>query len=158
MKVSEQSKALSQACGEALPQALAGSVATKETLSLSKMVASTFAKFDVALRARLLARLLASVGPLALKVVSGGVFAKYVRHARSPEIPVSLEDAALATSSQVGDLVRYVEQSDPNQVEELLTALSQEGVIAGLAINRRSDRQAAPVYRRSKHLARSAET
>jgi hypothetical protein len=132
MKVSEQSKALPQACEEALPQAFAGSVATREKPSLSKMVASTFGKFDVALRARLLARLLASVGPLALKVVSGGVFAKYVRHARSSEIPVSLEDAALATSSQVRDLVRYVEQSDPNQVEELLTALSQEGVIAPL--------------------------
>jgi len=144
MKVSEESKAPSQACGEALPQTPEAAVATKETLSLSKMVMSTFGNFDVALRARLLARLLASVGPLALKVVSGGVFAKYVRHARSSEIPVSLEDAASATSSQLRDLVRYVEQSDPNQVEELLTALSQEE-IAAPAIKRRSDRQAAPV-------------
>jgi hypothetical protein len=152
MKISEHSKALAQACGEALPQGLAGSVATKERLSLSKMVASTFGKFDIALRARLLARLLASVGPLALKVVGGGVFAKYVRHARSPEIPVSLEDAARATSSQVHDLVRYVEQSDPKQVENLLTALSREGVIADIAINRRSDRKDAPstVVRSSK--------
>ena len=126
MKVSEQSKARFQACGEALAQTPEAAVVTREKLSLSKMVVSTFGKFDAALRARLLARLLASVGPLALKVVGGGVFAKYVRHARSPEIPVSLEDAARATSSQVRDLVRYVEQSDPNQVEELLTALSQE--------------------------------
>ena len=144
MKVSEESKAPSQACGEALPQTPEAAVVTKETLSLSKMVMSTFGNFDVALRARLLARLLASVGPLALKVVSGGVFAKYVRHARSSEIPVSLEDAASATSSQLRDLVRYVEQSDPNQVEELLTALSQEE-IAAPAIKRRSERQAAPV-------------
>src|SRR5438477_5711569 len=144
MKVSEQSKARFQACGEALAQTPEAAVATRE--KPSKMVVSTFGKFDVALRARLLARLLASVGPLALKVVSGGVFAKYVRHARSPEIPVSLEDAARATSSQVRDLVRYVEQSDPNQVEELLTALSQEErEIAAPAIKRRSDHQAAPV-------------
>ena len=146
MKDSEQSNARFQACGEALAQTPEAAVATREKLSLSKMVVSTFGKFDVALRARLLARLLASVGPLALKVVSGGVFAKYVRHARSPEIPVSLEDAARATSSQVRDLVRYVEQSDPNQVEELLTALSQEErEIAAPAIKRRSDHQAAPV-------------
>ena len=145
MRVSEQSKAPSQECGEALPQALAGSVATREKLSLSRMVASTFGKFDIALRARLLARLLASVGPLALKVVSGGAFAKYVRHARSPEIPVSLEDAALATSSQVRDLVRYVEQSDPTQVEELLAALSQEGVIAPLRSSVAGTAKAAPV-------------
>jgi hypothetical protein len=145
MKVSEQSKAPSQARGDALRQTPEAAIATKEKLSLSRMVASTFGKFDVALRARLLARLLASVGPLALKVVSGGVFAKYVRHARSPEIPVSLEDAARATSSQVRDLVRYVEQSDPDQVEELLAVLSREEAIAALAINRCSDREAASV-------------
>jgi hypothetical protein len=146
MKISEQSIESSQACREALPRSPEAVVATKEKLSLSKMAASTFGKFDVARRARLLARLLASVGPLALKVVSGGVFAKYVRHARSPEIPVSLEDAARATSSQVRDLARYVEQSDPSQVEELLTALSQEeGEIAAPAIKRRSDRRPALV-------------
>src|SRR4029453_6748807 len=82
--------------------------------SPSAIVARTFGKLDIALRARLLGRLLGSVGPLGLKVVGGGVFAKYVRHARSPEIPVSLEDAAHTTSSEVSDLVHYVEQSDPN--------------------------------------------
>ena len=70
MKVSEQSKALPQASAEVLSQPVAGSVATQEKHSLSKMVAGTFGKFDIAVRARLLARLLASVGPLALKVVS----------------------------------------------------------------------------------------
>jgi hypothetical protein len=83
----------------------------------------TFGKFNIALRARLLGRLLASVGQLALKVVGGGVFAKYVRHARSREIPVSFEDAARATSGQVSDLVRYVEQSNPKLIDKLLTAL-----------------------------------
>ncbi len=145
MKASDQSKVPSKARVEALPQVRADSDATKEKLSLSKVVASAFGKFDIALRARLLARLLGSVGPLALKVVGGGVFAKYVRHARSPEIPVSLEDAARATPNQVRDLVRYVEQSDPNQVEELLTALSREGVVEAVAIKPRSDREAAPV-------------
>lgn len=128
MKISEQSTASSHPGERQLPQALAGSVATKEKLSLPAIVASRFGKFDIALRARLLGRLLASVGPLALKVVGGGVFAKYVRHARSREIPVSFEDAARATSIQVRDLVHYVEQSDPNLVEELSTALSLNDV------------------------------
>jgi hypothetical protein len=131
MKVSEQSKASSQ---------LAGSVAAKERLPVAKVVASTFARFDLAQRARLLARLLASVGPLALKVVSGGVFAKYVRHARSREIPVSLEDAARASSTQVRDLIRYIEQSDPSQVEALLAAVSEEEAIAAPAIKRYPDK------------------
>jgi hypothetical protein len=102
----------------------------------STLVARTFGKMDIALRARLLGRLLASVGPLALKVVGGGVFAKYVRHARSTEIPVSLEDAASATSNEVRDLVHYVEQSDPNLIKRLLAALSRNGVIAAIVMKR----------------------
>lgn len=126
MKISEQSSSYP---GERqFPQAPAGSVATKEDLLLPAIVASRFGKFDIALRARLLGRLLASVGPLALKVVGGGVFAKYVRHARSPGIPVSFEDAVRTTSTQVCDLVHYVEQSNPNLVEELSTALSLNDV------------------------------
>jgi hypothetical protein len=132
-----------------LPQPLAGSFAAKEKRSLSVMLAYTFGKVDIPLRARLLSRLLASVGPLALKVVGGGVFAKYVRHARSPEIPVSFEDAARATSSQVSDLVHYVEQSNPNLVDRLLAALSRNGVtiiapgtlIAAIARKRLSKRR-----------------
>jgi hypothetical protein len=127
-----------------VPSQLPGGVSIKEKkLSVSKLVAKTLGRVDLPLRARLLARLLASVGPLALKVVGGGVFAKYVRHARSPQISVSLEDAERATSSQVHDLVRYVEQSDPDEVEELLTELSHGGLIAASAIDRCSDR--APV-------------
>jgi hypothetical protein len=117
----------------------------KEKLPVARVVASTFGRFDLAQRARLLARLLASVGPLALKVVSGGVFAKYVRHARSREIPVSLDDAARASSSQVRDLIRYIEQSDPSQVEELLAAVSEEETIAAPAINRHPDKASSEV-------------
>ena len=155
MKVSEQSTVPPRAGEEALPQTLADNIAAREKASLSAIVARSFAKFDVALRARLLGRLLASVGPLALKVVGGGVFAKYVRHARSPEIPVSYEDAARATSSQVRDLVQYVEQSNPNVVEELSTALSlNDGAItsAGTSISYSDQRSL------EKHLTPRAET
>jgi hypothetical protein len=119
MKISEQSKAPPHAGKVALPQNIAGNITAKEKPSLSAIMGRTFGKFDIALRARLLGRLLGSVGPLALKVVGGGVFAKYVRHARRPEIPVSFEDAASTTSSQVCDLVHYVEQSNPNLIESL---------------------------------------
>src|ERR1700694_2675456 len=155
MKNSEQSEAPPHAAKVALPQTLAGNITAKEKPSLSAILGRTFGKFDIALRARLLGRLLGSVGPLALKVVGGGVFAKYVRHARRPEIPVSFEDAAHATSSQVRDLVRYVEQSNPNFVEELSTALSlNDGAItpAGTSISHCDQR---PL---EKHLIPSAET
>jgi hypothetical protein len=124
MKISEQSKAPPHA-GVALPQTLAVNITAKEKPALSAIMGRTFRKFDIALRARLLGRLLGSVGPLALKVVGGGVFAKYVRHARRTEIQVSFEDAARTTSGQVCDVVRYVEQSNPKLIYKLLTALSR---------------------------------
>jgi len=125
VKISEQPKVPPHAGKLTLPRTLAGNITAKKRLSLSKLMTGTFVKFDIALRARLLGRLLGSVGPLALKVVGGGVFAKYVRHARRPEIAVSFEDAARATSGQVCDVVRYVEQSNPKLIDKLLTALSR---------------------------------
>lgn len=122
MKISEQSAASAQSGEIQVPPTVPSSAAAKKKLSLPAIVVARFGKFDIAQRARLLSRLLASVGPLALKVVGGGIFAKYVRHARSPEIPVSFDDAAHATSNQVCDLVHYVEQSNPRLVEELSTA------------------------------------
>ena len=125
MKISEQFKAPPQADTITLPRTPAGNITAKEKLALSQTMTGAFAKSETALRARLLGRLLGSVGPLALKVVGDGVFAKYVRHARRPEIVVSLEDAARATSRQVGDVVRYVEQSNPKLIDKLLTALAR---------------------------------
>ena len=128
MNISERSTRSPHSSERQLPQARAGRAAAKEKLSLPATVAGKFGKLEIKQRARVLGRLLASVGPLALKVVGGGVFAKYVRHARSPEIPVSLEDAARATSSEVCDLVHYVEQSNPKLVEGLSAALSPNDV------------------------------
>ena len=102
-------------------------IPVKELASVPAVIASAFGKLNLERRARLLGRLLGSVGPLALAVVGGGVFAKYLRNARWPEVPISFEDAARATSSQVHDLVRYVEQSNPHLVERLLAAFLQFG-------------------------------
>src|SRR5438552_16428908 len=125
MQTAEQCEVPAAAGKVPLPRILAANAPATEKISRSKIMTGTFVKFDIALRARLLGRLLGSVGPLALKVVGGGVFAKYLRHARRPEIAVSFEDAARATSGQVGDVVRYVEQSNPQLIDKLLTALSR---------------------------------
>jgi hypothetical protein len=122
---------------------------SRELASVPAVIASAFGKLDLERRARLLGRLLGSVGPLALAVVGGGVFAKYLRNARWPEIPVSLEDAAHASSSQVHDIVRYVEQSNPHLIDGLLAALSQDGMtmtvlgasVAAITLKRLSGRR-----------------
>ena len=120
----------------------------KELASVPAIMARAFGKLNLERRARLLSRLLGSVGPMALVVVGGGVFAKYLGNARWPEVPISFEDAARATSGQVQDLVRYVEQSDPHLVEGLLAALLQDGMtmtalgasVAAITIKRLSGR------------------
>ena len=129
MKTAKHSKPVPQRSGAAVARAGDAKLASKELVSVPAIIASAFGKLDLERRARLLGRLLGSVGPLALAVVGGGVFAKYLQNARWPEIPVSLEDAARASSSQVHDIVRYVEQSDPHVIDGLLAALSQDGMI-----------------------------
>ena len=124
-------------------------IPVKELASVPAVIASAFGKLNLERRARLLGRLLGSVGPLALVVIGGGGFAKYLRNAGWSEIPISFEDAARATSSQVYDLARYVEQSNPRLVDGLLAALLQDGVtmtalgasVAAIAIKHLSDRR-----------------
>ena len=133
------------------PPTLGAEDTPNATLSVPTVVASAFGRLDLNRRVRLLGRLLGSVGPLALAVIGGGVFAKFLPSARLPVVPVSFEDAALATWTQIYELVRYVEQSNPNLVEGLLTALMQDGItmtalgasIAAFAVKQVSDRSGA---------------
>jgi hypothetical protein len=119
------------------------------TLPPPRLVATVWSALDLKRRAGLLGNLLGSVGPLALAVVGGGAFARYLQHARYPVVPVSFEDAALATSSQIYELVRYVEQSNPNLLDGILNALMQDGTTltalgasaAVIAIRHFSDRR-----------------
>jgi hypothetical protein len=94
--------------------------------SVAARVADVFGRLHIRLRARMLGRLLASVGSLALAVIGGGAFAKYITHATS-EISVSLEDAARATWGQVYELVCYVQQSHPRRLQRLLDELARLG-------------------------------
>jgi hypothetical protein len=115
------------------PESLAAPAADAEIpaddpASVPAVIARMFGKLTRHRRARLLGRLLGSVGPLALVVVGGGAFAKYLRNARWSEVPISVEDAARATSSQVYDLAHYVEQSNPHLLDGLLAKLLQDGM------------------------------
>jgi len=124
------------------------STGTGTSPSLPVIVAASFDRLDIRQRARMLGRLLAPIGPLALAVVGGGVFAKYATHARWPEIPVSIEDAARATSAHIHELVRYIEQSNPQAFNHLLESLARDSAtitalgasIAALTINRLGNR------------------
>ena len=92
----------------------------------SVAIASALERAYPPLRARLLGRLVAAVGPLALAVVGGGAFAKYVRRASGGAPAVSADDAAAATARQVRELVRYVQQANPMVVTQLMRDLTGE--------------------------------
>ena len=149
MKTAKHAKPVPHRSGGLATRAADATMPRKDLASVPAIIASAFGKLDLERRARLLGRLLGSVGPLALAVIGGGAFAKHLRNARWPEIPISLEDAAHATSSQVHELVRYVEQSNPHLVNGLLAALSQDGVtmtllgasVAAIALERLSGRR-----------------
>jgi len=98
----------------------------KAPASLPALVASVYARTRLALRARMLRRLLLPVGPLALTVIAGGAFAKYVEHARWARLPVSLDDAARVTAGQVFELVRYVEQSNPAALQQVMAVIARD--------------------------------
>ena len=98
----------------------------RPTPSLAALVGNAFGKARVAMRARVLRRLLLPVGPLALMVIAGGTFAKYIGQARWIRLSVSLDDAASVTARQVVELARYVEQSNPAILLQVLNVLSRD--------------------------------
>jgi hypothetical protein len=129
--------------------ALADEVPAKTTPSLAAIVASAVPQTSLVLRARVLRRLLMPVGPLALAVLAGGAFAKYVEYARWSRFSVSIDDAARITSGQILELVRYVEQSNPTVLEQVMVVLSRDATtmaalgasVAALVMKLRSNRR-----------------
>ena len=102
--------------------------------------------------------LLQPVGPMALAVLGGGAFAKYIAQARLPGMSISLDDAARITSNQVYELVRYIEQSNPLAMQQVLTVLTRDattmaalgGSVAAIVMRHLASRtglQAVPVSR-----------
>ena len=98
----------------------------REAQSLADIVASAFTRLRIAERARVLRCLLQPVGPMALAVLGGGVFSKYIAQARLPRMSISLDDAARVSASQVHELVRYIEQSNPVAIQQALLVLARD--------------------------------
>jgi hypothetical protein len=59
-------------------------------------------------------------------VLAGGAFAKYAQFARDLAIPVTLDDAARVTSNQLVEIARYLEQSDPAVLDQVIAAIVRE--------------------------------
>ena len=135
-----------------LPKGTAERLAKEESWLVPTIVARAFSAAGVGLRAKVLSRLLSSVGPLALTVVGGGVFAKYVQQARWSALSVSFSDAARVTSKQIYDLAMYVQQSNPDVTRQILNAFSRDvttmtalgATVGAIAISYLSNRASKP--------------
>ena len=106
----------------ALSSGVAAPKRARSTWSVPEVVARGFAAASIGLRARVLGRLVSSVGTLGLAVVSGGVFFKFLPQARS----VSVDDVARVTTGQVLELARYVQQSNPAAITQVMGLLSRD--------------------------------
>lgn len=111
------------------PRIVAAPGAAGEPPSVPALVARIFTRLHLAQRVGVLRRLLLPVGPLALAVVGGGVFAKYALQARWARLSVSLDDAAQVTSAQVYELVRYVEQANPALLQDVVASLARDTTV-----------------------------
>ena len=135
-----------------LPADAAERLAKEEGRLVPAIVARAFIAAGVGLRVKILSRMLRAVGPLALAVVAGGVFARYVQQARWSALSVSISDAARVTSAQIYELATYVQQSNPEVTRQILNVLSRDvstmtalgATVGAIAISYLSGRTARP--------------
>lgn len=151
MQLSKPRKSHPEQPATTLPAPAQAVIEAGEPQSLPVVIANTFTRLRLRLRARVLRRLLLPVGPMALAVLGGGVFAKYAAQARWPRIYVSFDDAARVTSAQVYELVRYVQQSNPLVLQQVLAVLARDATtmaalgasVAALVIQHQASRNQA---------------
>lgn len=93
--------------------------------AVRETIVTAFTRLQLRQRMRVLRRLLVPVGPMALAVIAGGAFAKYVRQARSPRMLLVPEDAARITPAQVLELARYAEQCKPSALQQVMRVIGR---------------------------------
>jgi hypothetical protein len=126
MKSSKHRRRRSRADTQDSTHAAQGAMAGGDAPPLPAIVASLYTRLRHPQRARVLRWLLMPIGPMALAVLGGGAFAKFAAQARLPQMSVSLDDAARVTWNQVFDLVRYIEQSNPHALQQVVTLLTKD--------------------------------
>jgi hypothetical protein len=97
---------------------------TREGTPSSRLVARLFAAAGNPLRARLLACLMRPLGPLGLAGVAAGAFAAFVSPRDGSEPRIDLEAVAQLSSRQVHELAHFVEQVNPQALQQFASLVS----------------------------------
>ncbi|MFO1327240.1 MAG: hypothetical protein U1F56_07765 [Rubrivivax sp.] len=87
--------------------------------SSARLIATLYQRANPAERVRLLAHLLRPVGPLALAAIAAGAFARLLPRERWTGAQLSLEDTQRFDAWQIAELVRYVQQKNPEWLLQL---------------------------------------
>jgi hypothetical protein len=112
--------------------ALAGPADRQSAQPLApRLVARLYAAADQSLRSRMLACLLRPLGTLGLVAIASGAFASLLARVTPFGVTVALEDAARFSRDQVFELARFVEQVNPEALQQI-TGLFNDNPI-GLA-------------------------
>jgi hypothetical protein len=86
--------------------------------ALPELIADAYHRAAAPVRRRLLECLLRPVGPLALAAIASGAFSAFL-HRR-----VALEDVGRITAEQLVELARFVDQVNPEVLQQVLSMLA----------------------------------
>jgi hypothetical protein len=101
------------------------------TTALPQRFGAAFIAAGSEMRMRVLAQLLPYVGTMALLVIGNGAFARFAAASPPAVAPVTSKEAAEVDPDTIADLVRYLEQRDPQLPRRVLAQL--EDVAPGTA-------------------------
>jgi hypothetical protein len=113
------------------PRGPADKPAARTAVSASRLAARLYTTASAPLRARLLACLMRPLGPLAVAGVAAGAFARFMNRYGIVDANIDLDDAARVSGDQVFELARFVEQVNPQALQQFAEAISASNL--GLA-------------------------
>jgi hypothetical protein len=98
--------------------------ATRAGTPSPRLVARLFAAASNPLRVRLLRCLMRPLGPLGAAGVAAGAFAAFLNPRGGSEPVIDMEAVALLSSRQVHELAHFVEQVDPQALQQFASLVS----------------------------------
>jgi len=106
------------------PNTLPDRTAARSSTPGPRLVARLFAAASNPLRVRLLRCLMRPLGPLGAAGVTAGAFAAFLNPRGGSEPVIDLEAVALLSSRQVHELAHFVEQVDPQALQQFANLVS----------------------------------
>ena len=98
---------------------------------VARLVSRLYARANAPLRARMLTGLLRPLGPLGLVAIATGAFAGFLQRGGQAGARVALDDAGRYTSEQIFELASFVEQVNPDAVQQVASLIADNP--AGIA-------------------------